>query len=137
MFLRYRADVVGVMVFDLLWDAIGFDLQILCDHLPDFRSCLQCDLIEWTIDRDIYNPVCDPLHRTQISQPALSPCPSDKLQIPLDHPDWLILAQHGPFPAHWLKIHVVDCLKKTLETHFGRRVPCAPHRGCLGGPMFS
>jgi hypothetical protein len=125
------------MVFNLLRHSIGFDLQVLCDHLPDFRSGPHSKFFVRGVQGNFYDSTGNPLHVTGITQPALSPRPANQLQIPLDHPNWLILAQHGPFPVHWLKIHVVDRLKKSLETHLARSEPARPLRGVLGVPFDS
>jgi hypothetical protein len=126
---------VGVVVLDLLWHSICFDLQILCDHLPNFRSGANCQLFIWSSQGNFHDSTGNSLHVAWIAQPALSPRPADQLQIPLNHPNWLIFAQHGPFPVVCLKIHVVDRLKKSLETHFYRSEPCAPRPGVLGVPF--
>jgi hypothetical protein len=99
-------------MFDLLWLAIGFNFQILCDHLPDFSRCLQSDFIEWAVNGDFDHPVCDLLHHCRITQPALSACPANELQVSLDDANWLILAQYGPYPVRCLKIHALFIASK-------------------------
>jgi hypothetical protein len=102
------------MVLDLLRDAIGFDFQVLCDHLPNFCCGPDREFIVGSCQGNLDDPIGDSLHVAWIAQPALPPRPANQLQIPLNHPNWLIFAQHGPFPVVCLKIHVVDRLKKSL-----------------------
>jgi hypothetical protein len=105
---------VGVTVFHLLGHTIGFDLQILCDHLPNFSSRANSQFLIRGCQGNLDDSIGDSLHVARIAQPALSPRSANQLQIPLNHPNWLILAQYGPFPVIWLKNHVVHRLKNFL-----------------------